>query len=391
MKILFLTSRFPFPLEKGDKLRAYFQLRDLSEKNQIILMSVSDKPVNEADFNALKPFCKKMVVHFIGMGNVLSNIAKNFFSDLPFQVRYFSSKRFKEKIMECIREEKPDVIYCQLPRMADYVIDVKDVPKMIDYMDAFSKGLERMADTVSFFKRPFVKMEYRRMKKYEAKIFNHFQAHSIISSQDAQFILHDRKGEIKIIPNGVDLNFYKSKPEEKKYELLFAGNMSYAPNVESAGFIVEKILPLLLKKYPKIKLVLAGADPSPSVKKLASDNVIVTGWVDDIRSYFNQSKIHLAPMLISIGMQNKILQAMAMKIPNITTTLANNAIHAADGKEILIANSAEDFASAIEKILSNESIANTIAENALSFVQRNYEWKSVNQILENELMKISKK
>ena len=171
--------------------------------------------------------------------------------------------------------------------------------------------------------KSIVNTEHRRLLQYEENIFDCFENKTIISQQDLEHIPHKNNKEIHVIPNGVDFDYFLPQQREKKYDLLFAGNMNYPPNVESVIFIAGKILPVLRKQLPGVKLVIAGANPAKEILQLQSENITVTGWVDDIREYFYQSKIMLAPMLISIGLQNKILQAMAMKTPCIISTMAN--------------------------------------------------------------------
>ncbi len=381
MRILILTSRFPYPLEKGDKLRAYYQIRELSRKHEITLVAVSDQEVEAESLEALKPYCKRIVVHQISFLKVLRNLFKTFFSRLPFQVGYFYSKNFYKGIKKIIELEKPDAIFCQLVRMAEYVKDVKGIPKTLDYMDAFSTGLERLSQRSSFLKKTVVKMEWKRMLMYEKKSFANFDHHTIISEQDKKLIPHPDHDKIQVIPNGVDTDFYHPVKQEKKYDLIFAGNMAYPPNVESALFIAKEVLPLLFNRKPGIKLVIAGATPAKEILALQSENIEVTGWVDDMRDYFSQSKIHLAPMLISIGLQNKILQAMAMKIPCIVSSLANNAIHAPVNECVLIADTPQDYVDKIIQLLDDENVSMKLSENAFRFVHANFNWSaSVNQL-----------
>ena len=133
----------------------------------------------------------------------------------------------------------------------------------------------------------------------------------------------------------MDTEFYKPVKRKKEYDLVFTGNMGYPPNVNSVIFLTEKILPVVRKKMPDIKIMFAGASPDPKVKAVNSENIKVTGWVDDIRNYYAKAKIFIAPMQIGTGLQNKLLEAMAMKIPCISSPLANNALEAEDGKEII--------------------------------------------------------
>ena len=377
MRILFLTSRFPYPLEKGDKLRAFHQVKELSKNHEVILVAVSDQLVLPEHLDALKPYCKKMLVHQISLPGLLRNLLATLFNKLPFQVGYFYSKGFQKKINDVIGSDQPDAIFCQLVRMAEYVRPIKHIPKTLDYMDAFSKGLERLSQRSSFPKKFMVKMEWKRLLRYEEIIFQDFNQHAIISEQDRSLIPHPDRNRIHVIPNGVDVDFYRPlfEADAKKYDLIFSGNMAYPPNVESALFIAKEIMPLLWKKNSGIKLVIAGATPVKEILRLKSENIEVTGWVDDMRTCFAGSKIHLAPMLISIGLQNKILQAMAMKIPCIISTQANNAIHAPVNDCLLIADRPEEYVKKIFQLLNDESERKMMAENAYRFVRENFNWE----------------
>jgi glycosyltransferase involved in cell wall biosynthesis len=146
--------------------------------------------------------------------------------------------------------------------------------------------------------------------------------------------------------------------------------------------LMGEILPLLLPTHPDLKVLISGADPSKKVLSLQSKNVVVSGWVDDIRESFAESKMLVAPMQLSIGLQNKLLQAMAMGIPVITSVLANNAIHATPDTHILVAENPNDYASHIFSLLDNPDKGKMIADNALDFVKTNFSWEAMNERLE---------
>jgi glycosyltransferase involved in cell wall biosynthesis len=230
--------------------------------------------------------------------------------------------------------------------------------------------------------KPFVFLEYKRLLNYERTIFDFFTNKTIISEQDKNFIPHPKNSEIKVIRNGVDTDFFKSIPFEKEYELLFNGNMNYPPNIESAEYLVKKIMPIVWSKLPNTRVLISGASPNKRVLALASELVTVSGWVDDIRDNFAQSKILVAPMQISIGLQNKLLEAMAMQLPCITSSLANNAIGAKHNEEIMVADTPQQYADCIIELLQNEKKAKQMAQKAYRFVIDNFNWQATTAQLE---------
>jgi glycosyltransferase involved in cell wall biosynthesis len=223
--------------------------------------------------------------------------------------------------------------------------------------------------------------------KYERDIFEDFNNKTIISTPDRDLIPHPEREKIAVVMNGVDTGFFKPLKMEKEYELVFTGNMGYPPNVNAANFLVKEILPVVHQKKPGVKLTIAGATPHPSVQALKSEHVHVTGWVDDIRECYAKAKIFIAPMQIGTGLQNKLLEAMAMKIPSITSQLANNALNAKHGEEILEGRTAAEFASHILNILENPELANKLSENGYAFVHQHYNWTAATQKLEKLMCK----
>lgn len=382
MKILVLLSRVPYPLEKGDKLRAFNQIKHLSEKHEITLFAINDGPLHKEALRVLNKYCSEIKIVNLSGIQVFWNLFKSLFSGIPFQIGYFYFNKMQKEIDSYINKNKPDHIYCQLIRTTEYVKKYSNIPKTLDYMDVFSKGMERRKNTTPFYLRPIYMLEHKRLLKYEKSIFDYFENKTIISRQDRDLIPHPKRHEIAVIPNGVDLTYFHPIEKEKEFELLFNGNMSYPPNIESAVFLVNEILPIVHKINPKVRLLISGAAPSEKVKALASKSVVVSGWVDDIRVSFARSKILIAPMQISIGLQNKLLEAMAMQIPCITSTMANNALGAEHDKNILVAETAEEYARHIIYLLDNSERSVDIALQGFNFVNTNYSWKSTGDLLE---------
>lgn len=377
-KLLVITSRIPYPLEKGDKLRIYHQLKYLSQHFKICLCSLNDAPVHPKAVKELKTFCSEIHFFHINKLQIATGIIKAFFNGEPFQVGYFYHHSVQKQIDETVKNFKPDFILCQLIRSAKYAFNYSQ-PKTLDYMDALSKGMERRLNDASWSIQWLFKTEAKRLKKFETKVFDFFHQHCIISEEDKKFIHHPKSNTISVIPNGIDLNFFKPQSVQKKYDIVFTGNMNYPPNIKAAKFLVHNILPLL---NSNIKILISGAQPHKEVLKLQSKNCIITGWVDDIRTSYAVAKIFVAPLHIGTGLQNKILEAMAMKIPCITTSLVNASIGAIENKEILIADTAEQFAEKIAYLLANEAFSAEMADNAQKFVSQKYNWqKSTNELI----------
>ena len=386
MKIFVLLPRIPYPLEKGDKLRAFNQIKQLAKRNEIILCALNDDPkVSEQDaFHALQPYCQSINFIRIKKLQILLGLIRAFFKGLPLQCGYFYNRKAARKIDALIAKHKPDMLYGQLLRVAEY-IRYKNLPKAIDYQDIFSYGMKRRADIASCVTRPIYNMEYHRLKRYEAALFDNFDVKSIISEPDRDLFPHERRDEILIIPNGVDHDYFKPQEREKQYDLVFTGNMSYPPNVNAVEYLASEILPIVWKTMPEVKLYIAGATPDPKVKKAASERVIVSGWLDDIREAYAQSRVFIAPMRIGTGLQNKLLEAMSLRLPAITSPLANASLGAKPDKEILVGDNAEEMAQHIITLLTDKEKAERLAQAGFDFTNRVYDWGKATEILENAM------
>ncbi len=375
-KLVIILSRFPFPLDKGDKLRAYYQLIEFSKTFDVTLICTTDKRIPKKAIEEIRKYCINIHIIKLSYLSIVFNLFLNLLNGKPFQVGYFYSSKNKSYIQKVLKNVQPDHIFCQLIRVSEYVKNYHDCPKTIDYMDALSKGIERRIENANLITKWFFKSEFQRLVEYERKIFEYFEYRLIISEQDRNYILHPDRAKIKCIPNGVGPHFFEKIDEQKKeFTLVFIGNLNYPPNIQAVRFIIEEILPLCPSDS---SLLLSGANPHSSIEKLVKNNknVKLTGWVEDIRTSYLKGKIFIAPMFIGTGQQNKLLEAMALGIPCITTSLANNAIGGTNEKDILVANSKEEFVSKIQQLLKNESLYNSIQENSQNYVKSNFNWEN---------------
>lgn len=396
MRIFVLSSRFPYPLEKGDKLRLYHQLRELSQRHELILCALSHVSVSDAEIQVLQAFCKAVYILPLHKFGIVSKILDILITKLPIQVAYFTRKRLIRCVHRYIELERPDIVFCQLVRMAEYVKEVR-IPKLIDYMDAFSLGMERRAAVTRGPVKYLIAWESRLLRKYEEKVFAYFQAHSIISIQDRSALSFPSKQSIDLLPNGVDTDYFSPIKDKKPvYDLAFIGNLGYFPNVEAARRLIHDMLPGIWDKYPDTKVLLAGARPDAEIRRLCSDERIhLSGWVDDIREAYASAKIFVAPIFTGSGQQNKILEAMAMGLPVVTTTLVNQSIHAKDGEDIMVADTVEGLITNILDLLADTALQTSLSQRGRAFVVGNYSWAvsvaGLEKSMEHALLNFTKK
>lgn len=356
-------------------------MKELSKVFDVTLFSLTDRTIGRDEQKIVAQFCSQLLIHELKPLGQLFNLCRALFSSLPIQTGYFYSRKAKRDVKLLIKSNDFKHVYCQLIRTSEYVKNIHDIPKTIDYMDALSSGILRRIDRQPFYSKWLFKIEGRRLLKYEQSIFDFFENRTIISDQDRKLIAHPDRDKIYCIPNGIDSSFFDPIERTESYDFVFIGNMSYPPNVDAVHYIVNEILP----EIEGATLLIAGATPHSSIIKLteSNKNIHLTGWIDDIRSSYCDGKIFLAPMMIGTGMQNKLLEAMALKTPCITTDLANNAIEAIRNEQILVGNSKEEIVLLAKKLLADFQLRQRIANEGHNYVKAKFTWeKSTAKLIE---------
>jgi glycosyltransferase involved in cell wall biosynthesis len=375
VRIVFVASRFPYPVEKGDKLRAFHQIRLLSVDHEIHLVAISHQAIAPEHIRAMEPYCKSIRVFRINQWLLPFQLLIGWFEGLPLQVSYFLDRTIKRKVQYHIIHLEPDHVLCQLIRATPYVRALP-FPKTLDYMDVFSVGMLQLAERMKPFGFVF-KWESARLSAFERTIYKDFDRHTIISAQDRNRLKLASSDHVAVIPNGVDPSFQSFHlARTPTHDVVFVGNLGYGPNKEAALYLVNTLRPELLRMGIAIRILLAGARPGNRLKRLAQPGqVTVKGWVEDIREAYADGRILVAPMFSGLGMQNKILEAMAMGLPCVTTSMVNNAIGAEENSEILVGDNAKDLARYIYRLLTNDDLYHQLASGGKTFVQKNYQWE----------------
>ena len=331
----------------------------------------------------------------------LGNLAFALPTRLPLQARYCWQPRLASQIGEVLGRRAYDIVHIEHLRGAEYglyakaILQLRNVrlPMVWDSVDCISLLFEQAAVTSrSIFGRWITRFELGRTKRYERRMVGTF-AQTLVTSQSDREALVTMAGQeriqecVTVLKNGVDLEYFsKSDLPKAKDLVIFSGKMSYHANLHAAMVLVKEIMPIVWMKKPHIRVQLVGKDPPYELRKLALDDsrVEVTGTVPNLAVYLQNATIAVAPVMYGVGIQNKILEAMACGTPVITSRQGVSALDTVAGRDLLTAGTAEEFARKIIETLDNAALLAELGENGRLFVEKHHQWKDIIK----ELLKI---
>lgn len=346
-KVLFLTSRFPYPPVGGEKLKNLNLIKLLSQRYEVSLVSLSDEIINHEYLSELEKYTSNIKVFYKPKWKMLFAALKSFYNQLPLQVNYFFFKDVDNYIKQ--DSTKYDLVFSTLIRTASYCNTI-DKPKILDMADSIGLNYMNSAKkSTSWFWRLIYSIEYPRLLKFEEKMIENFNKTLFFNYAEKEYF--QNSGKTYWIPHGVneDLLEYNKVDSKYKNSICFFGKMDYQPNVDAALWVFDHVLPKLNKN---ITFYIVGATPSDEIRQLESksEQVKVTGFVEDPYIILKSSICIVAPMQTGGGIQNKVLEAMAIDKPVIVSSLcAKPIVGAKDKQHFLIMDSADEMAEYINK------------------------------------------
>ena len=397
MKILIITTRVPYPPYKGDKLKIFNIARQLAKKNSVTIVTFLRNRNQIKDVEELKKHNIKVIYEKISLLESCFNIIEAIFREIPFQVAWYKSKKMHKKIKDLITKGNYDVAYFHLIRSAQYLVNNNgnSVLQVVDFTDAVSLYLDRFTKIErNPIKKILLGIEKKRVEKYE-KIAERFNIVFICSEVDREYLLNRSiNANIKILRNGVDVdNFKIENVQKEKNRIIFTGNMPYYANYDAAIYFVKDIFPKVLKQIPDAKFFIVGQNPPRQIKALSSENVIVTGYVDDLRKEYLKSCVNVAPMRFGAGTLNKILEAIVLRVPIVATSVAVEGLPKDIKQSILVAKDSNDFADKLIRLLKNNESANKESEKKQTEFIKTLSWENIVSHFEvdlhNELSKLN--
>ena len=316
------------------------------------------------------------------------------FGSTPLQVAYAHSTRFLQAAYQLCAQRHFDVIHVEhLRGIASIGELAQRFPLVWDAVDCISALFRQTATSGhSIPLRMLATFEYKRTQRYEAKMIERLTHIITISEHDRQAMLnllhhagsHDGvHAHIDVVSSGVDLEYFHPTQQEKRpYNIVFSGKMSYHANVAAALYLYNEIMPLIWKQNPQVTLTLVGSKPPSSLQRLAVDpRVTVTGYVDDLRPYVRQAQIMVSPTVYSAGLQNKVLEAMALGTATVVAPQSTKALSTVNGRDLLVAETAQEFADATLNLLNNSDMRENICRNGRSYVELHHNWQTMTERL----------
>lgn len=381
LSILALVHRVPFPPNKGEKIRAYQELKHLHAKgHQIDLLTFADVDEDLLHGPELEKICRR--VRIIPKNRKLGRIRSGFAlpTGKPLSVGYFHSFRMNRVLEAWLRSTTYDVAFCYSSPMAEYVRS-RPLPKVMDFVDVDSDKWRQYAEHTQEPMRSVYRLEARLLASYEREIAERFDASVLVSQAEAEAFLEvaPKAKRVVGIPNGVDTVFFgatQRKPEPVEAPLLvFVGQMDYFANVDAVTWFAKSVFPRVLKLRPRARFRIVGRAPTAEVQALAQlPGVEVTGGVPDVREHLGVATVAVAPLRIARGIQNKVLEAMAAQVPVVLSSNAFEGIEGVAGEHALVADREETTADAIERVLAEPRLAASLVENARRLVEERYAW-----------------
>ncbi|GAB4128450.1 MAG: glycosyltransferase [Ignavibacteriales bacterium] len=390
MKILIITPRIPYPPYRGDILHVFNIAKTLALKHDVDIITQIAKKNQQPYVHELKKFnINTNVIHQSVFASFM-NLLFAMLNKTPFQIAYFASKKMSTLISQQTKKKKYDLIYFHLIRSAQYLgsTENSNAIKVCDYTDAVSLYLERY---VKFIRNPFRKiffyLELNRLKKYEG-VAKKFNTVFICSDEDKKYLESKIVNtDFQILRNGVDEKFfYPADTNYIKHRIIFSGNMPYYPNKDAVKYFAKDIFPKILGRYPDSKFFIVGQKPPTSIKKLNSKNIIVTGFVEDIKKEYLLSHVNVAPIRFGAGTLNKVIESLALGVPVVASGIVIKGLPKELHKYVIQADLTEEFADKISYVFENDSIRNEMMKEVIEIIPKLLGWKPIVDKFENYII-----
>jgi len=389
MRILFLTPQLPYPPQKGTALRNWGLIQGLAEGHEVSLLSFTEPDKDATIAPPLSRACQRIATVPQPARTRWERIQDMIATALPDMALRLGSQAYDRALRDWMADRSFDVVQIEGIELAPYVDTIRAAPQdtLVVFDDHNCEYVlqERtfLTDLTSPTRWPgaaYSFVQWRRLRRYEARVCQEADRVLAVSEADAEGLRDLVPGlGVRVIPNGIDTDVYRpSTPdtnETASQRLVFTGTMDFRPNVDAVLWFTHEVLPLIQDEVPSVRFDVVGQRPHSRLQPLGRNpSILLTGWVEDIKPYFERATVYVAPLRMGGGTRLKLLEAMSMEKPIVATSLGAEGYPVEDGRELLLADSPSDFAEAVVGLLQNRPRRLELGRVARAFVEERYDW-----------------
>jgi sugar transferase (PEP-CTERM/EpsH1 system associated) len=380
--LLFLCHRLPYPPNKGDKVRSFHLLEHLASRYRVFLGTFVDDPDDLEHVDKIRPLCADMNVRTVAPALARLRSLAAVASELPLSVAYYRNAALTSWVRQVVRAHRIDAALVFSSQMFQFVAGLRDLHVVTDFVDVDSMKWMQYATRARSLSWLY-RREGERLLAYERNAALRSAAALFVTDAEADLfrrLAPECAPRVRTVENGVDMRYFNadlstaSPYPARDLPIVFTGAMDYRPNIEAVVWFTENILQTIRARCPAARFYVVGARPARSVVGLRSKGVVVTGGVPDIRPFIRHAAAAVAPLGIARGVQNKVLEAMALGRPIVVTREAATGIDAVPDRDFLVADSANGFADAVVELLTDSTRAQAVGEAARARVRTRYSW-----------------
>lgn len=376
MHILYVTNNFPFPLTRG-YLRHYHLIRALCQEHRITLVSLVDGNFRAEYVDALAPYTERVLA--VPAFRRPRSLANKVLRQLQVLVDVAPWAPALRATLEEVRQKARVDVALVCGRETDPAMDaLVGIPVVRDICDAASVRISGRMPYARPLRRAWLHVEHRRMREMERRLVERAD-HALFASRRDLDAVVDSFHDASVVPNGVDLDYWQRSTKDcDPQTILLTGAMDYRPNTDAALFLAEEIFPKLRARWPEAQLILAGRDAPPELVRVgAHPGISVTGFVEDMRPYLERATVFAAPLRFGAGIQNKLLEALAMGVPVVTSSLAGNGIRTDLGgaPPVCVADDPDAFAEQLSRCLDASPERDRVVCEGRAYVREHFSWE----------------
>jgi len=391
MRILFICHRFPFPPNRGGKIRPFHMIQHLAKRHSVVVASLAHSQEELREGRPLSDYCEEVIAEILPNRTRWLQAVAALPSSTPSSLAYFWCRRLSERIRDAANRRAFDLILVHCAFAAQYARGLSASLRILDYGDVDSRKWLDYAQAVSFPKSLGYGLESRKLHRYEAELAREFDICTATTKGELEEVRKlNPHVPSAVIPNGVDLSYFhpRGKNPEGSAVLVFLGRMDYFPNVDAVLRFSESIFPIIRRSVPQAEFRIVGSNPSRAVRNLARlPGISVTGHVTDVRPHLMDASVAVVPLRIARGTQNKILQFLAMGVPVVTTPEAAKGVAAEPGRDFLVADGDENFAEQVVALLRDPMLRETLSEAGRQPLATAHSWPHSMRILDSLIEK----